>query len=812
MPMGDEEQTPLIPAITLEGSQSVSPRPDQLKPKAATATPRAKGQEALDTAPSTSSRSTRSVAKMAQSALDIALRKFISTTDRVSHFEADINTTSAPETDRFSPAMCKVHRDQIRALCDKVEKSYENCSDLLSVSSDRTATATELESKYSECYSVYSRCLVQRQSTPASAPMPTPPSMGCRLPPVDTEVFAGDYLRWPTFRDLFTAIYIHNSLLTPVEKLFHLLSKTSGDAHVSKAPLTNEGFISAWQSLTDRFENRRLLVNSQLKILFNIQAVPQESGAALKKLQGTVQSFLTALEMSSIQIEAWDCLLVYMVSLKLPKITLSMWEQSIHKKAEIPTWNELDSFLTERHRTLEAIDDIRPSNSGQIPPRPTAASAPVRRLNSYEARVAPAPRGCDLCSRENHPIRLCPRFLEMDVDGRSDCIRRKQFCLTCFARGHQQRDCTSAHSCLTCRSRHHTLLHRDNPSATAPSPTAPPRPRPAPTPQGTSSAQDHTDVQVCFASSSRAVLLGTALINICHLGRDFQARALIDSGSEATLITERLFRQISPPFTPVQTRVSGLNETVAAQSPKLCTLAIRAPSRPGLQLETAAYVLPQLAGKLPSYPIPRDLPKELPDVPLADPTFFESSEIDVLIGADILPSVLLGGSKKNIFGSLLAQETIFGWVLSGPLSSEATSGVSVFSTRISVQSNRSVDKFRPIRSAAVLESRRTQSAQSYRCRICNGSHPLRKCQQFLKLSAHKRLRAVLDNRYCSNCLAHEHSEGTCRSGDQCKTCNQHHHTLLHEHDHPGHTPRSQHRALPYLKFAHYRPYRRSSLS
>ncbi|XP_070143744.1 uncharacterized protein [Drosophila kikkawai] len=611
MPTGDEEQTPLIPAITLEGSQSVSPRPDQVKPKATTATPRAKGQEALDTAPSTSSRSTRSVAKMAQSALDIALRKFISTTDRVSHFEADINTPSAPETDRFSPAMCKVHRDQIRALWDKVEQSYENCSDLLSVSADSAATSDVLESKYSYCYSVYSRCVVllqeiiekaAAQSTPASAPMPTPPSMGCRLPPVDTEIFAGDYLRWPTFRDLFTAIYIHNSRLTPVEKLFHLLSKTSGDAHaiVSKAPLTNDGFISAWQSLTDRFENRRLLVNSQLKILFNIQAVPQESGAALKELQSTVQSCLTALEMSSIQIEA------------------------------------ANSAKTDGCERPSAQAEFLRGQSGSGPKR-------VRSLFEGEPsdlRVPTVPR-----------------------DGR-----------------HQQRDCTSAHSCFTCRSRHHTLLHRDNPSATAPSPTAPPRPRSAPTPQGTSAAQDHTDVQVCFASGSRAVLLGTALINICHLGRDFQTRALIDSGSEATFITERLFRQISPPFTPVQTRVSGLNETVAAQSTKLCTLAIRAPSRPGLQLETAAYVLPQLAGKLPSYPIPRDLLKELPDVPLADPTFSESSEIDVLIGADILPSVLLGGSKNNIFGSLLAQETIFGWVLSGPVSSEATSGVCVLDT------------------------------------------------------------------------------------------------------------------------------------
>ncbi|XP_070142306.1 uncharacterized protein [Drosophila kikkawai] len=519
---------------------------------------------------------------------------------------------------------------------------------------DPPTIASELESKYSYCYSVFSKCVFQLQGvidraafqpTQASASSQPPPSTGCRLPPVDTEVFTGDYIRWPTFRDVFTAIYIQISRLTPVEKLFHLLSKTSGDAHaiVSKAPLTNEGFISAWQSLTERFENQRLLVNSQLKILFNLPAVPQESGAALKELQGTIQSCLTALSMSSIQVETWDCLLVYMVSIKLPKTTLSMWEQSVHNKVEIPTWNELNSFLTERHRTLEAIDDIRPSSSGQVPPRSTPASAPARRLNSYEARVTPAPRGCDLCSRENHPIRVCPRFLEMDVNGRSDYTRRRQLCLNCFARGHQQRDCTSAHSCFTCHSRHHTLLHRGNPFATAPTPSAPARPRPADSPRNASASEDHSDVPVCFASGSKAVLLGTALVDICHLGCTFQARALIDSGSEATFITERLFNLVKLPLKTIQAQVSGLNQTVAAQSTKLCTLAIRAPSRPGLQLETAAYVLPQLAGKLPSYPIPRDLLKGLPDVPLADPTFFESSEIDILIGADILPSVLLGG-------------------------------------------------------------------------------------------------------------------------------------------------------------------------
>jgi len=62
--------------------------------------------------------------------------------------------------------------------------------------------------------------------------------------------------------------------------------------------------------------------------------------------------------MSGIETENWDCLLVYMCSSKLPKLTLPLWEQSLHNKAEIPTWQERNAFLTERHRTLEVIDDV----------------------------------------------------------------------------------------------------------------------------------------------------------------------------------------------------------------------------------------------------------------------------------------------------------------------------------------------------------------------------------------------------------------------------------------------------------------------
>ncbi|KAH8358376.1 hypothetical protein KR084_011138 [Drosophila pseudotakahashii] len=78
------------------------------------------------------------------------------------------------------------------------------------------------------------------------------------------------------------------------------------------------------------------------------------------------------------------------------------------------------------------------------------------------------------------------------------------------------------------------------------------------------------------------------------------------------------------------------------------------------------------------------------------------------------------------------------------------------------------------RSVQALESRRTRGTQSYRCRVCRGIHPLKRCQRFQKLSAEKCLRAMLMNKYCANYLAHEHSQGIW----WWRVCNRSNHTLL----------------------------------
>jgi len=137
--------------------------------------------------------------------------------------------------------------------------------------------------------------------------------------------------------------------------------------------------------------------------------------------------------------------------------------------------------------------------------------------------------------------------------------------------------------------------------------------------------------------------VGTAIIDICHLGSNFKARALKVSGSEATFISERQFKFIKLPHHVIRAQVSCWNHTVSAESIKLCQFTTRSPNRPSLQINTTAYVT-QLAGNLPSCPISQQLLRNLPELPLADTKFFVSAQIDILVGANVLPSILLSGT------------------------------------------------------------------------------------------------------------------------------------------------------------------------
>ncbi|XP_055903246.1 uncharacterized protein LOC129939295 [Eupeodes corollae] len=490
-----------------------------------------------------------------------------------------------------------------------------------------------------------------------------------KVPPCDTEIFFGDYLTWPSFRDMFTAVYINHPKLCAVQKLFHLRAKTKGEAYsiVSKFPLTEENFELAWKALSDQYENRRILVNNQIKTLFNLPVLTAESGKDIRDLQRNINDCLSILKAHHLSIDSWDPILVYLCSNRLPESTLSLWEQVIKSPRDIPKWDEMDTFLTNRYRALETVSDLKFSSK----PKAQTYKPQSSQLNQKQRHKAFHTKiynfSCKLC-QDSHPLRLCPKFLEMNVDERISKVVALKFCQNCLSPSHEVKTCKSNYHCTVCKKRHHSLLHNSHVQTQSVLSTSTPEFKPQPI-QSTAPISSH-QVNSSFAQNNQRILLATALINIFHLGNTHTLRALIDSGSEVTLLSEETQRKLRLPIKPIQAQITGMSTVVTAHSTKLCTLCIGSKYIPSFTLSANAIVLEKLTDDLPSCLI---LPEEVTDpldFNLADPYFYESSKIDIVIGSDLYPSIISEGVKRDIFGSLIAQNTIFGWVLSGPLRHE----------------------------------------------------------------------------------------------------------------------------------------------
>lgn len=78
------------------------------------------------------------------------------------------------------------------------------------------------------------------------------------------------------------------------------------------------------------------------------------------------RSCLTALKIAKVDIANWDCLLAFLCSTKLSKLTLALWDHLI--PSEIPGWEEFMTFLQGLHRTLEAIEEFKPTMIAQSRP------------------------------------------------------------------------------------------------------------------------------------------------------------------------------------------------------------------------------------------------------------------------------------------------------------------------------------------------------------------------------------------------------------------------------------------------------------
>ncbi|XP_014614534.1 PREDICTED: uncharacterized protein LOC106792578 [Polistes canadensis] len=118
------------------------------------------------------------------------------------------------------------------------------------------------------------------------------------LPNISLPKFSGAFSEWRPFEELFSSMIKDNSDLSQVEKLHYLRTILEGEAAkvISDLKLSADSFTIAWNRLSDRFDNKRLLILAHLDRLMALPRNKERSSGSLNKLINIVTSSLSSLE------------------------------------------------------------------------------------------------------------------------------------------------------------------------------------------------------------------------------------------------------------------------------------------------------------------------------------------------------------------------------------------------------------------------------------------------------------------------------------------------------------------------------------
>ncbi|XP_015608550.1 uncharacterized protein LOC107274206 [Cephus cinctus] len=155
-------------------------------------------------------------------------------------------------------------------------------------------------------------------------------------------------------------------------------------------------------------------------------------------------------------------------------------------------------------------------------------------------------------------------------------------------------------------------------------------------------------------------------------GVELTCRVLIDQGSQTSFITDHIAQQLHLRRSRSEVEYVGVGTSEVKRSKYQVGLKIRAKDQ---YIDVTAQVLKSLTGLLPGRYVNIQCMKHLQGIELADPHCFEPGKIDLLLGADIHAYIILEGLKTGPKGSPIAQNTRFGWILSGEVTQVSLSGV-----------------------------------------------------------------------------------------------------------------------------------------
>ncbi|UYV63643.1 hypothetical protein LAZ67_2005151 [Cordylochernes scorpioides] len=405
--------------------------------------------------------------------------------------------------------------------------------------------------------------------------------------------------------------------------------------------------------------------------------------------------------------EMVDVMLIHFLQKKLDTPIRQQWELS-YDNQEMPSYQRFISFLEKQTQSL--MNTMKDTTSKEYL---------NKRVNTYNINVGF--KNCLLC-KLRHKLIQCNEFRQMSIQNRIGYVKQNQLCFNCLRGNHSVENCKITNRCFHCNKNHHTLLHVIS---------SPPRQRESSSVQFTSpksvqpSNVPSTSTSCCLsgADGSIQILLSTAIIHIQDVnGEDQICRALLDNGSQRSLITEKCAAKLGIPIRRKRIAVGGLGDQLVESS--LGEVFIRFSSHFDHQsFETTALVLTKLTNNIPSFTVKKINYSHMKGLILADPSYFKSREIDVILGSDIVFNLIQEGRRNGNENEQSAIHSKLGWLVYGPTSvSEPQSFRNLAHFSSELESEDFIKRFWELES---IPSEEIPTKEEKDCE----SHYLKKCSQ-----------------------------------------------------------------------------------
>lgn len=513
-----------------------------------------------------------------------------------------------------------------------------------------------------------------------------------RLPSLELPKFSGELTEWQSFWDRFVAL-VDDSDIPVISKFSYLLSLLDGEAKsvIKGLALTTANYAVACTMLKERFGRSERIIFAHIQALLGVSVglsiKPQgpKYVSSLWKLQDDLLTHIRSLKALGVSGDQFGVVLTPVILSRLPHDIRMEWsregsghesdlewllkflQQEIERRERSETFKEVSAVKAEG-RAAVAVDSEKKSTA--------LALQSVSDVGLGLSGVVQ----CSFCNKK-HKSEKCFAILKLSIPEREEKIKSGKLCFRCLNKGHISRGCMA--KCTKCNGGHNILCCKGNLSnqnnAKCTSDFSSEFNNNGIGPMGSESKGSYVNHVGVAHSGPRHrprpnenkvnqtfSVLQTATITVySETGASHKATLLFDTGSDKSYVSSNFVKKVKPKWLssePISYTAFGGSKSANGISN---VYDLKLLDRSNIVHSLSAVEIPTICTPLIRPCVPNELLNAFSGIELAD-NYKDKCHltVDILVGLDAYWKFMNPGNFYKVEG-LIAQESVFGWVLSG---------------------------------------------------------------------------------------------------------------------------------------------------